>query len=174
MHGVAPRTSLHAAVRAEPLPLVTRAQFSMPSRFLPLFIVVLVAGCSALERMHDCDSVVDVVNAGLEDVRFDAPDAGSDDAYEHIATAYDDVSKRIEALEIGDTALAKAVGTYREIVERAARNSRAYARELNPGQTSRDRRAAERRLEKIRAQARSDLGREASAVRKINALCRPH
>jgi len=146
----------------------------MPSRFLPLFSVVLVAGCSALERMHDCDSVVDVVNTGLEDVRFDAPDAGDVDAYEHIAIAYDDVSKRIEAIAIGDAALAKAVGSYREIVERAARNSRAYARELNPGQTKSDRRTAERRLEKIRAQAKSDLGREASAVRKINVLCHPH
>lgn len=140
---------------------------------LLLFAQLASAGCTSLERAHDCDGLADIVNRGLVDVRFDAPDAGDAETYERFAATYDDVSKRIEQLTIEDAALAKAAGSYRDVLERAAKQSRAYARELTSSATKSDRRSAERRMEKIRAQAKTDLSREAAAVRKLNTLCHP-
>jgi hypothetical protein len=150
----------------------------MPNPLLAsLFALQLAgAGCTALERAHDCVGVVDIVNGSLGDIRFDAPDAGDPETYERFASTYDDVSKRIELLAIEDAALAKAVESYGDVLERAARQSRAYARELTKkaDNTSKgERRSAERRMEKLRAQAKTELSREASAVRKLNTLCHP-
>src|SRR5687768_1209399 len=105
----------------------------MPNRPFSFSFAVLLLGanaCTALERASDCGGVIDIVNDGLDVVRFDAPDAGDTETYERFAATYDDVSKQISALAIEDAALAKAVGTYREIMDRAAKNSRAYAGEL--------------------------------------------
>ncbi len=150
----------------------------MPNRLLAFFVALQLAGagCTALERAHDCSGVVDIVNGGLGDIRFDAPDAGDPETYERFAATYDDVSKKIELLAIDDTALTKAVESYRDVLQRAAKHSRAYARELagKADKTSKGgRRSVERRLEKLRAQAKTDLSREASAVRKLNTLCHP-
>lgn len=133
-----------------------------------------MGGCSALERAHQCGGLAEIVNSGLEEVRFDAPDAGSGESYERFALAYDQANERIEALGIDDPALSKVVGSYREILDRAAKHSRAYAHELvTRGASKGERRSAERRIERIRAQAKNDLAREASTIRKINAVCHP-
>jgi hypothetical protein len=150
----------------------------MPNRILAFSLALQPAGagCTALERAHDCGGVVDIVNGSLSDIRFDAPDAGDAETYERFATTYEDVSKKIELLAIEDTALAKAVESYRDVVQRAAKQSRAYARELTNSASNNDkagRRSAERRMEKLRAQAKTELSREASAVRKLNTLCHP-
>jgi hypothetical protein len=131
------------------------------------------SGCAALERAHDCSGLVDLVNDGLVDVRFEAPDAGDPETYERFAATYDDVAKQIGELSIDDAALAKAAGSYREVLERAAKHSRSYASQLSGSDDKADRKSAERRMEKVRAQAKTDLTREASAVRKINTLCHP-
>ena len=59
-------------------------------RLLPHSVLVLAGalGCTALERAHDCSGLVDIVNGGLVDVRFEAPDAGDPDTYERFAATY--------------------------------------------------------------------------------------
>lgn len=144
---------------------------------LPVALLLCgVCSCGALTRAQECEAVIEVVNSGLADARFAAPDAGRDaEAYEAIAGTYDDVGKKLEALELTDAALAKAVAAYRELVDRSANHSRSYARELASRPRSRGaRRSWERRLERLRNQARADVTREASVVRKLNTLCHPH
>ena len=149
----------------------------MPKPPFPTFLCALLLaanGCTALERAHDCGGVIDIVNGGLEAVRFDAPDAGDAETYQHFASAYDEMSNQIALIPIEDTTLAKTIGSYREILDRAANNSRAYARELENRSSKAERRSSDQKLEKIRSRAKTDLGREAALVRKINSLCHPH
>ena len=149
----------------------------MQKRPFPISLCAILlgaAGCAALERTHDCGGVIDVVNAGLDAVRFDAPDAGDPETYDRFATAYDEVSNQIAAMPIDDATLSKTIGSYREILDRAAKNSRAYARELENRSSKSERRSSDQKLEKLRSRAKTDLGREAALVRKINSLCHPH
>jgi len=149
----------------------------MPKQPFPLALCALLlgaGGCTALERTHDCGGVIDIVNGGLEAVRFDAPDAGDAETYARFASAYDEISNQISIISIEDATLSKTVGSYREILDRAANNSRAYARELESRSSKAERRSSDQKLEKIRSRAKTDLGREAALVRKINSLCHAH
>lgn len=149
----------------------------MPKRPFPICLgalLLVASSCTALERTHDCSGVIDVVNGGLEAVRFDAPDAGDAETYVRFAAVYDEVSNQIATMPIEDATLSKTVSSYREILDRAAKNSRAYARELENRSTKAERRSSDQKLEKLRSRAKTDLGREAALVRKINQLCQPH
>lgn len=141
-----------------------------------LISIVTAAGCGALKRVHECEAVIETVNAGLDDIHVQVPDAGaSSAAYEQIAVAYEELTKRIDQLQVEDAALGRALGSYREIAERAAKHSRSFAAELATKAKSKGaRKSKEARLNRIRALAKGELAREASVVRKLNALCHPH
>jgi hypothetical protein len=177
MQATAQRYRLDRSRSAECARERMQASNMMQNRPFVLLLILELAGsgCAALDRAHDCSGVADIVNGALVDVRFDAPDAGDPEAYQRFAATYDDVSKQIGSLSIEDAALAKAVGSYRDVLDRAAKHSRAFAKEMasSGSDTKAERRSSERRLERIRAQAKTDLTREASAVRKINTLCHP-
>jgi hypothetical protein len=134
-----------------------------------------MTGCGALERARECQEVIDVVNTGLADLQVQVPDAGSSPAaYNEIADAYDALGKRLGELSPSDGALAKAVAGYRDLTERAARQSRNYSEALaGAARSKRERRDKEARLTRLRAQAKTDLAREATVVRKLNAVCHP-
>jgi hypothetical protein len=138
-------------------------------------VLLGATGCGAIERVHECQAVIDTVNAGVAELQVQVPDAGaSPDAYKEIADAYDALGKRLAELSPSDAALAKAVEGYRELAERAARQSRNYAEALaGAGRTKRERRDRDARLTRIRSQAKTDLAREATAIRKLNAVCHP-
>ena len=139
-------------------------------------LIAILAGCGALKRVHECEAVIETVNTGLEGIEVQVPDAGSSSAaYEQIAVAYDDLAKRIDQLQVEDVALAKALVSYKEVTERAAKHSRAFGAELAARPKSRNaRKNQEAQLNRIRTLAKADLAREATAVRKLNALCHPH
>jgi hypothetical protein len=66
------------------------------------------------------------------------------------------------------------VASYREVTERAAKHSRSYSEALAGTPRSKKERADhEARLTRIRAQAKGDLTKEATVVRKLNAVCHP-
>ncbi len=119
--------------------------------------------------------MIETVNAGLEELHVQVPDAGSSaPAYEEIAAVYEALGKQLDDLAPADATLAKALASYRDVAERAATHSRAYSVELTAVAKSRpDRANKEARLNRIRTLAKSDLAREATAVRKLNSLCHP-
>src|SRR5262245_13869444 len=125
-------------------------------------------GCGAVKRVHECKAVIEAVNDGLSELHLQVPDAGdSAAAYAAIAGGYDALGQRLGALAPGDPALAKALESYRELAQRAAKNSREYAEALRAPESSRKLRVDKQaRLEKIRVDAQSDVSREALVVRK--------
>jgi hypothetical protein len=134
-----------------------------------------VNGCTPLERVQECEKLIEMVNPGLEQVRLRLPDAGTDsESYAAIATEYDRLTERMQTLTPPDDGLRRAVSAYAEVVQRAAQHSREYAEELRRPTASRaERKNQEARLKRIRAAAKGDLSREAAAVRKLNTLCHP-
>jgi hypothetical protein len=142
---------------------------------LATLMVLVISGCGAVKRVHECQGVIQVVNGGLSDLHVQVPDAGdSPNAYEQIADAYEALGKRLDELAPSDSALAKAVASYREVTERAAKHSRSYSEALAGTPRSKKERADhEARLTRIRAQAKGDLTKEATVVRKLNAVCHP-
>lgn len=140
-----------------------------------LLVLGFGLGCGAVKRVHECQGVVAAVNTGLSDLHVQVPDAGaSPDSYGQIAAAYEALGKRLDELAPSDSVLAKAVASYREVTERAARQSRSYAEALASVPRSKKERADhEARLTRIRAQAKGDLTKEATVVRKLNAVCHP-
>ena len=150
----------------------------MPSTCERAIMGLLLLGataCGAIERVHECQQVIDTVNEGLSDLQVQVPDAGTDpSAYSAIADAYEALGKRLGELSPSDDALAKAVAGYREMAERAARQSRNYSEALAAEVSSkRERHDREARLNRIRTQAKTDLAREATVLRKLNAVCHP-
>jgi chromosome segregation ATPase len=163
---------------ARPMPHSPRRHI-VPSSGLAsaaIFALALqVLGCGVLRRVHECDGVVETVNAGLEDLATRVPDAGSSaTAYEAIASAYEELEKSIDLLQPNDSALQKAVASYKEVIDHAASNSRSFAAELaSPARSRAERKQKAARLERIRTLASSEVSREALALRKINTLCHP-
>src|SRR5690606_35164561 len=105
--------------------------------------------------------VIEAVNGGLAELHAQVPDAGaSPAAYAEIADAYEALGKRLTALAPSDAALAKALEGYRELTERAARQSRKYSEALaSDARSKREKRDKEARLNRIRTQAKADLSR---------------
>jgi hypothetical protein len=146
-----------------------------PSALQVSLMLLLTSGCGAVKRVHECQGVIEAVNTGLTDLHIQVPDAGtSSSAYTQIADGYDALGKRLDELAPSDTALSKAVASYREVTERAAVQSRSYAEALAALPKSRKERAQhDARLNRIRTQAKADLAKEATVVRKLNAVCHP-
>jgi hypothetical protein len=140
-----------------------------------LLVLFGTSGCGAVKRVHECQGVIEVVNAGLTDLHVEVPDAGaSASAYHRIADNYDALNKRLLELAPRDATLAKALDGYREVTDRAAKNSRSYAEALAArARTKKERAEQSTRLTRIRTQAQTDLSREAQVVRKLNAVCHP-
>jgi hypothetical protein len=138
-------------------------------------MLLVTSGCGAVRRVHECQGVVATVNAGLTDLHVQVPDAGtSSAAYAQIAEGYEALGRHLDELAPKDTALSNAVASYREVTERAAKHSRSYSEALAASPRSRKERADnEARLTRIRAQAKADLAKEATVVRKLNAVCHP-
>jgi hypothetical protein len=145
------------------------------TRAIAGLLLLGMTGCGAVKRVRECQQVIDTVNAGLAELQVQVPDAGSSPAaYGEIANAYEALGKRLGELSPSDGALAKAVAGYQELMERAARQSRNYSEALGgAARSKRDRRDKEARITRIRGQAKSDLAREATVVRKLNAVCHP-
>jgi hypothetical protein len=148
---------------------------SHSSRGVVLALALLATGCGSLRRVHECELVIETVNSSLADIQLRLPDAGSSAPdYELIAGAYQELGKRLAGLTPQDGPLQRALLSYAEVIERAATNSRAFAEELAaPARSKAQRKGREVRLKRIRAQAKSELAKEAVAVRKLNTLCHP-
>jgi hypothetical protein len=145
------------------------------ARAIARLLLLSSMGCGVVERVNDCQEVIETVNAGLAELQVQVPDAGSSPAaYNEIADRYDALGKRLAELSPDDPALAKAVAGYRELAERAARQSRNYSEALaGATRSKRERRDKDARLSRIRSQAKTDLAREATVIRKLNAVCHP-
>jgi hypothetical protein len=91
-----------------------------------------------------------------------------------LAEAYDTLAKQLEGASSEDPALNKVFGSYRELIQRSARQSRLFAEELDkPTSTPEEEAEKETRLGRLRTQAKGEVSREASLVRKLNGLCHP-
>jgi hypothetical protein len=147
----------------------------IPSALKMSLMLLVTSGCGAVKRVHECQGVVEIVNGGLEDLHVQVPDAGtSAEAYSQIADAYDTLGKRLGALAPSDTTLAKAVESYRDLTERAAKQSRSYSEALAAvPKSKKERTDKEARLTRIRSQATAEVAKEAAVVRKLNAVCHP-
>jgi ribonuclease D len=132
-------------------------------------------GCGAVKRVHECKAVIEAVNDGVGELHLQVPDAGTSAAsYAAIADGYDALGQRLARLAPSDPTLAKALESYRELTQRAAKTSRAYSEALAaPGSSKRLRVEKQARLDRIRAEAQSDVSREALVVRKLNGVCHP-
>jgi predicted nucleic acid-binding Zn-ribbon protein len=133
-------------------------------------------GCGLLERVADCQSIVSRVNSGLATLSVQVPDAGQDpDAYETIAASYENLANDLEALSPRNAELKRSLGSYSDVLLRAAKHSRSYATELaKPERDSQKRQKRRRaRLDRIRTLTKADVSRESSVVRKLNSVCHP-
>jgi hypothetical protein len=140
-----------------------------------LLLLSGTVGCGAVKRVHECTAVIEAVNGGLGELHLQVPDAGeSASAYAEIAAGYDALGQKLEELAPSDPALVKALDGYRELAQRAAKNSRAYAEALAAPESSKKLRTDKQaRLDRIREEARADVSREALVVRKLNGVCHP-
>lgn len=145
------------------------------ARVIAGLLLLAMTGCGAVKRVSECQEVIETVNAGVAELQVQVPDAGSSPAaYGEIADAYEALGKRLGELSPSDGTLAKAVAGYQDLMERAARQSRNYSEALaGAARSKRERRDKEARITRIRNQAKTDLAREATAVRKLNAVCHP-
>jgi hypothetical protein len=132
-------------------------------------------GCSSLRRVQECKRVIDTVNGGLGSISADGADAGaSPTAYARLADAYEALDKSLAGADSKDPALSKSFLAYRELIQRAAKQSRAFSEELDkPTSTPEEEQEKDSRLSRLRTQARNDVSREAALVRKLNGLCHP-
>jgi hypothetical protein len=131
--------------------------------------------CSPLRRVHECRRVIETVNGGLSGVAPYASDAGaSPTTYSKLADAYDALAKQLDGASSTDPSLNRTFRAYRDLILRAARQSRSFSEELErPTSTPEEEKERESRLARLRAQAKSDVAREAVLVRKLNGLCHP-
>jgi hypothetical protein len=136
-------------------------------------VLLAALGCSSLRKVSECKRVVDTVNGGLSRVALTAQDAGANPTtYAQLAEGYEALAKSLESASSDDDALNKAVGSYRELVQRAAKHSKEFSEELDrPTSTPAEEQEKEARLGRLRAQARNEVSREAALVRKLNGLC---
>jgi hypothetical protein len=138
-------------------------------------LTLCLLACSSLRRVHDCKRVIDTVNGGLSGISTQGADAGaSPTTYVHLADAYDAIAKQLEGADSQDPALSKAFAAYRDLILRAAKQSRTFSEELDrPTSTPEEEKEKESRLASLRTQSKNDANREAALVRKLNSLCHP-
>jgi hypothetical protein len=145
------------------------------TRAITLLFLSGTLGCGAVKRVHECRAVIETVNGGLSELHLQVPDAGASAAASAaIADGYDALGQRLDELAPSDPALVKAIESYRELTERAAKNSRAYSEALSvEGGSPKQCADQQARLNRIRTEAQSEVSREAVVVRKINGVCHP-
>ncbi len=134
------------------------------------------SGCSGLSRLSECDGFATAVGENLEQVREVLPDAGSTAPadYRRVARRYEKAHKALLAFEASDEKLTDAAAKYRSVMARAGARARTYARALEmPERTRAQRRRRDEKLRNTQKLARSDLGRESSAIRRLDELCHP-
>jgi len=138
-------------------------------------LALCLLACNSLRRVHDCKRVIDTVNGGLSGIStYDADAGASPTTYARLADAYEALGKQLEGADSQDPALSKTFGAYRELIQRAAKQSRAFSEELDkPTSTPEEEKEQQSRLAQLRNQAKNDVNREASLVRKLNGLCHP-
>ena len=119
--------------------------------------------------------MIDTVNGRLGSISAESVDAGaSPTTYARLADAYDALDKSLAGADSKDPALSKSFLAYRELIQRAAKQSRAFSEELDkPTSTPEEEKEKDSRLSRLRTQARNDVTREAALVRKLNGLCHP-
>lgn len=158
---------------AVPAMRLKKQQRSVLSAVL-LFAPVALAGCSSLRRAHECKRVIDTVNGSLSQLAHDTDAGASPATYLQLANAYEALGKELEGASSDDPALSKVFGSYRELIQRAAHQSRLFAEELDkPSSTPEEEAEKETRLTRLRTVAKGEVSREASLVRKLNGLCHP-
>lgn len=147
-----------------------------PLRFLASCMLLGMLSCSPLRKVGECKRMVDTVNGGLSRVALSAADAGANPAtYMQMAHRYEELAQDLQSASSGDETLNKTLAAYRELIQRAAKHSREFSEELDrPASTPEEDREKEARLSRLRAQARNEVNREASLVRKLNSLCHTH
>jgi len=95
-------------------------------------------------------------------------------AYTQIADGYAELDAQLQTTHPRDASLIKLVAAYRELTQRATKHSRAFAEELaKPTAAADEEKEKGARLERLRAQARSEQAKEATLVRKLNTVCHP-
>ncbi|HEU4579342.1 MAG TPA: hypothetical protein VFS67_13865 [Polyangiaceae bacterium] len=151
-----------------------KAERGALSAVLVCLLSLPLIGCSSLRRARECQRMVDTVNGSLSQLPNDADAGASPATYLRLADAYDALAKQLEGARSEDPALSKAFDSYRELIQRAARQSRLFAEELDkPVSTPEEQAEKETRLARIRTQSKGEVSREASLVRKLNGLCHP-
>ncbi|HVZ34071.1 MAG TPA: hypothetical protein VG963_16710 [Polyangiaceae bacterium] len=134
----------------------------------------MALGCTPLRRTSECLRVVDTINSGISGIQNLSNSGRSAAVYRQIATAYEQLGKQLGALLPKDSDLSKALASYRDLTQRAAKHARDYSEELAKvpeGATLEP--DTQARLDRIRSAAKVELTREASLVRKLNSLCHP-
>jgi hypothetical protein len=119
--------------------------------------------------------LIETLNASFQELAPQLATAGpSPTAYASIADGYAALEAKLETTHPLDASLIKMVASYRDLTQRATKQSRAFAEELaKPVGSADDEKEKDARLERLRSQAKSEQAKEASLVRKLNTLCHP-
>jgi hypothetical protein len=119
--------------------------------------------------------VVQTINSGISGIQSLSNSERSATVYRQIASAYEALGKQLGSLLPKDPELSRTLASYRDLTQRAAKHSRDYSEELAtvPAGATTLEPDTEARLGRIRSAAKVELTREASLVRKLNALCHP-
>jgi hypothetical protein len=119
--------------------------------------------------------VIETLNGSLRELAPLVAAAGpSPTAYARIADGYAELDSKLQSTHPRDASLIKMVSAYRELTQRATKQSRAFAEELaKPTGSADEEKEKDARLERLRSQAKSEQAKEASLVRKLNTLCHP-
>ena len=131
--------------------------------------------CSPLRRVRECGPLLDTLNGSFRELGRQLAAAGpSPTAYVSIADGYAALDAKLETTHPRDVSLIKMVASYRDLTQRATKNSRAFAEELaKPAGSADEEKERDARLERLRTQAKAEQAKEASLVRKLNTLCHP-
>jgi hypothetical protein len=145
-----------------------------PSSVFATMGLLVALGCSPLRRTRECSRVVETINSGVSGIQSLSNSGRSALVYAQIAAAYEQLGKQLGSLLPRDPDLSRTLASYRDLTQRAAKHTREYSEELAKvpeGATLEPDTLA--RLDRIRSAAKVELTREASLVRKLNALCHP-
>lgn len=150
-----------------------RRSAHLPRQSFVSWILLGVLSCSSLRKVGECKQMVDTVNGGLNRIAILEADAGASPiTYAQLANEYEALARGLETTSSSDEALNKTIGAYRELMQRSATLSRQFSEELDrPVSTPEEEREKDTRLARLRAQAKNEVNREASLVRKLNGLC---
>jgi hypothetical protein len=125
---------------------------------------LLLAGCSKVDRVRECNRLARGTNPRLSRVvAEEAPRKRSAAAFETVAAQYELVADEVGRRRFVEPNLAEATRDYRDLMERAGRASRQIARALPVNDT--------KAIETARDDLDKIVRREAVTVARINASC---